>query len=710
MLVGRLRPIQVLLLAVLLLVASSSRLSAQYTLRIGVIDQPDGSMLAGARLAANHVNEAGGIIGADGTIFQLAVVDTLPDHMEIATANMRQANVIAVLGPETDQILAQNMVLLQALEIPIFTPATGDTTLLSDRSNRIFRSRAPQSAQIEALADYLANTLKLTSIQTIQLDAASTANLITLANALSKFGVRPTNLRYEQGRLDLAQIAQSIAQSAPDAVAIYGPPRRAAQAFNQVRAAGFRGEVAYRRANHPDFATNLPAALLPGIISASTWSYSLDDAASRDFTLSYAHAFGRLPDALSAAGYDAVQLIAAAASGTGPIADELAAIETFPGVQGELKPATLLTGEISKNVVITRLNEYGTANVIARYPGQELDTAPSLPTVRDSPAPLPSTTPLPTATPTGYHLIVQSTFQNVRSGPGLGYDVIGQVLQDTQLRVLGATVDYSWLVIDFRGQWGWLAAYLVETFGDRSLVPIFQPPATPTPAPTATKAPPREPDLLVLSVEPSRITLGQATSVNVTILNQGLSAAGNFAIASTLQPGEQYVGVNQPGLGAGQRTTVQLRQTLNGPSGPQSAIIVVDLNQEVNEGPAGEANNQVFSYSYIADRPVLTSGKWTIAPGSIDLDNDSGPDFLWTGNDLVAQGNAAMVLMNHFALINDVHYDAINLSQANLKTLNVDLLSNSTIGIVTADGHRGAIRLTEVIRNGSLTVEYRVYR
>ena len=217
MLVGRLRPIQVLLFAVLLLVASSSRLSAQYTLRIGVIDQPDGSMLAGARLAANHVNEAGGIIGADGTIFQLAVVDTLRDHMEIATANMRQANVIAVLGPETDQILAQNMLLLQALEIPIFTPATGDTALLSDRSNRIFRSRAPQSAQIGALADYLANTLKLTSIQTIQLDAASTANLITLANALSSFGVRPTNLRYEQGRLDLAQIAQSIAQSAPDA-------------------------------------------------------------------------------------------------------------------------------------------------------------------------------------------------------------------------------------------------------------------------------------------------------------------------------------------------------------------------------------------------------------------------------------------------------------------------------------------------------------
>ncbi len=667
-------------------------------------------MLAGARLAADHVNEAGGIVGADGTDFQLAVVDTLPDYMEIAAANMRQARVIAVIGPEANQVLSRNMALLQDLVVPIFTPVTGDTALLTDSSNRIFRSRTPEGAQIRALADYLVNALKYSSIQTIQLDAASTENLITLANALSAFGVRPSNLRYEQGRLDLEQIAQSITETAPDAVAIYGPPRRAAHAYELIRAAGYRGDVVYSSADDPDFVDNVPAASLPGIISLSTWSYTQDDAASRDFTLSYSKAFGRLPDALSAAGYDAVQLIAAAASGSNTLVDELANIETFPGLQGVLKPATLRSGEVSNNVVITRLNKYGAANMVARYPGQQLDTAPLVPTARDTPAPLATSAPLPTETPTGYHLIVQSDFQNVRTGPGLEYDVIGQVLQGAQLRVLGATVDYSWLVIDFRGQWGWLAAYLVETFGNPGLVPIVQPPEPPTPAPTATTAPPREPDLLVLTVDPRRLTLGQATTVNVTVLNQGLTSAGNFAIATTLQPGGQYVGVNQPGLGAGQQTTVQLRQTLNGPSGPQSVAIVVDLNQEVYEGSAGEANNHLFSYSYIADRPELSSGKWTLAPGSFDLDNDANPDFSWTGNDLVAQGNAAMVLMNHLSSIDDVHYDAINVSQANIKTLNADLLSNSIVGIVTADGHRGVVRLTNVTRNGSLTVDYRVYR
>lgn len=698
------RHIRALFLTGLMLTCISFRLSAQYTLRIGVIDQPDGSLLAGARLAAQHVNEAGGITGADGAVFQLAVVDTPPDHMEIAAANMRQASVIAVIGPETNHDLARNIGSLQGLDVPVLSPATGETVLLTDTSGNIFRSRAPERQQIRGLADYLVNSLGISSIHTIQLDAASTANLISLANTLAVFGIRPSNLRYDETRPNLDQIVASIAGSSPDAVAIYGPPRLAAKSYNALRAAGYTGELVYLQADDPDFIELVPVTTLPGIISASTWSYALEDAASQDFTLSYARAFGELPDALSAAGYDSVRLIAAAAAGRGMLADELAAIPSFPGVQGPLSPAESPPSDISNNVVVTRLNEYGAAIVVSRNLGQERQESQAESVMRDT------ATPIPTATPTGYHLIVQSEFQNIRSGPGLDYEVIGQALRGAQLRVLGATADYRWLVIDYRGQWGWLAGYLVETIGNRNLAPIVQPPATPTPAPTATAAPPREPDLIVLSVSPNRITLGQATSVNVTVRNQGQNPAGNFAIASTFMPGSRYAGVNQRGLAAGQQTIVQLQPTLDGPSGPQSVVIVVDLNNEVYEGPAGEANNQSYSYAYIADRPVLTSGKWTIAPGTFDLDGDAVSDFSWTGNDLLAQGNAAMRLMNRFASLHDAHYDAIDLSQANIISLNADQLQNATVGIVTADGRRGAMRLTDVTRNGSLSVEYRVYR
>ena len=689
---------------VVLLMPFGTRLAAQQTLRIGVIDNSDGSMLKGARLAAQHVNDAGGIRGADGTVFNLTVVDTPPDNMDIAIANMGQARVIAVLGPETDELVAAHLTRLQALDVPIMTPATGDTVLLQDNTDLFFRSRAQSNAQTRALADYLVNSLDIRSIKTIQLDMTSTASLITLANELSTSGVRLSNVLLDSARPDLDQIGQSIEESEPDAMAIFGPPALAAQAYNRIRGTGFHGPVVYDHARDPAFANILPSDAFADIISTATWSYAQNDAVSEQFILSFARAFGCLPDALSAAGYDAVQLVASAVVGSGTIAENLASIQDFDGVQGELNPAELSRGETSSNVVVTRLNEYGSANIVARYRwGQEASeqeiSATSVPP-----------TPAPTSTPSGYHLTIASVFQNVRGGPGMQFDIIGQLPRGAQARVLGATVDYSWLVIDFRGQWGWLASFLVDTFGNRNLVPIIQPPATPTPAPTPSPAPPLDPDLVVLHAHPPLITLGKPMAVSVSILNQGLTAAGSFAIAASLEPGGRYVGVNLPGLSAGQQATVQLSETLSGATGPQSVIIVVDLNEQVPEGAGGEANNRVYAYNYMADRQILASGTSTISAGSVDLDGFGIPDFSWTGSDWVALGSAGMYLMNNFSSIGDVHYDAIDTTLANIKSLHSGLLSNATLGVLTADGHQGVIKLTNVTPNGKITIDYRVYR
>jgi len=683
---------------------SGPRSSAQYELRIGVIDYPSGSMLAGARLAADHINDAGGLVGADGTLFQLTVVDTPPDNMEIATANMKQASVFAVIGPETDDLIAQHMSRLQDIQVPVFTPATSDTLLLSDHTGRLYRSRAAEHAQIGGLAEYLATSLAIQTIHTIQLDSASTTSLISFANALAAYGLRPSNLPVDQSRPDFQRVAETVAASALDAVAIFGPPHLAAQALLQIRDAGYAGELVYSRAHEADFATRVPAHLLPGIISMSTWSHTLDDAASREFTRAYARAFGRLPDALAAASYDALRLMAAATARGGAVSDALAAASPFAGVQGTLSPAAPLPGEISSNVVVLRLNEYGSANVVARYPDAiDIVVPTSEPALEPTSAPA-TATPAPTATPSGYHLRITRDFLNVRSGPGTEYDIIGQVIEGTLARILGANVDHSWVIIDYRGQWGWVAAYLADTIGDRNLAPIIQPPATPTPPP------PQEPDLVVLGAQPLRLHIGQPNGVNVTLLNQGLGAAGSFAVAGTFAPGGQFAGVNVAGLDAGQQATAQLHPNLSGPSGPQAVVIVIDLNQEVYEGAAGEANNQVFVYEYVADRPVLSSGTWTTSAGSIDLDGDAKPDLSWTGNELAALGSAAFAEMGQFSALSQTHFDVIQAMQANTTIANADQLANKVYSLMTADGHRGAMQVTSVRRNGPITIDYRIYR
>ena len=331
--------------------------------------------------------------------------------------------------------------------------------LLSDHTGRIYRSRAAENRQINGLADYLANALAVRSIHTIQLDIASTASLISFANALAEFDLRPQNHVFDQSRSNLEPIAEAVAQSAPDAVAVFGPPQAAAQAVFQIRGAGYTGELVYNRAHEPNFAERVPSDLLPGLIGVATWSHTLADAASREFTRAYAGAFGRLPDAVAAASYDAVSLFAVATARGGDIISALANATTLNGVQGELNPAGLLPGESSRNSLVTRRNKYGTANVVARYPHEIIKAEPT-PAPEIRPTAIPAiAAPVTTATPTGYHLRITREFLNVRSGPGTEYEILGQVIQGAQMRIQGANVDHSWVVVDFRGQSGWVAAY-----------------------------------------------------------------------------------------------------------------------------------------------------------------------------------------------------------------------------------------------------------
>jgi subtilase family serine protease len=118
-----------------------------------------------------------------------------------------------------------------------------------------------------------------------------------------------------------------------------------------------------------------------------------------------------------------------------------------------------------------------------------------------------------------------------------------------------------------------------------------QPTALPTVAPFT--------DLVVVSavMVPASPTSGQPFTLGVTLMNQGTQDAGGFAVATSFLPGEVYSAVNVPNLPAGQQTVVNLSGTVTG-SGTYTIAIVIDLNNQVDEGPNGEANNKpTFTYT-----------------------------------------------------------------------------------------------------------------
>ncbi|MCS6834608.1 MAG: ABC transporter substrate-binding protein [Anaerolineae bacterium] len=697
--------------ASLVLTTFSLHAQTSPTFRIGLIDRPDGSLANGVRLAVEEINASGGLTGADGTTYLLDIVLASDENTAQAIANLAQARVIAVIGPVGSNDVLANLSALQSLNVPILTPATDDAITVQDTSGRILRLRAAELVVGRALATYLVQERRVGSIATVLLDIESTVGMIGFTTSLRSLGITPLREVLLQGGTTLEQMAEELAALNPKAIVVYGSSSDTASLYVALRSKRWQGIFATNRLIEPGFRALIPAEALVGVVGATTWAYASPDKNSTRFLADYVRAFGVVPDAIAAAGHDGVYLIARAIEQPGDLLGNLSRITNFSGVQGLLSPALLGRGEISSSAAVVEAGPFGAPSQVVRYangqrlPDDELIVQPEQPTA--------------TPTPQGVFVTITRSVQNVRTGPGTQYDVLGQLRQGDTAQVIGASLDLSWVVISFRGQNGWLSRDILTLTGDTNTVPVVTapptptpPPATPTPLfpPTPTLQP--QPDIVILSATPNRLFLGQPFAVTVTVRNNGASNAGTFAVAAGLMPGNVYSAVNLPGLSAGQQTVITLTGTLPpGTSGPQSVVIVADLNNEVDEGPAGEANNNTFFYNYIADAPLLpgSPGSLTIGDGgTVSLDGGT-PDIQWQSGILMILGSTQLVLLGGFTSFDAVHYNAIT-SAPLASTSLAGIAPGQLIGIKTDGGAKfGVLQITGAAIGGNLSLNFRMY-
>lgn len=703
----------IVLVGVLLIMSLSGAQSPVF--RIGVIDSPQGSLVNGARLAVDEVNARGGVVGADGTRFQLELIVQPPDengNLQQAVANIQQAAVTAVIGPTQTSVTLDNLNRLQTLNVPVLVAAIGDTILASDGTDRLFRARAAEVYQGRALASYMTADLELSRITTVQLDISSTAGVVGFTTAASAFGAQQQiPVLFEQGET-IEDLVQEVFETSPQAVVIYGEPEVAAQVVTGLRANGFGGIVAYNRAEDSLFRSLVSLQDLEGILATATWSVASHDLRSAEFVLDYVRGFNAVPDEFAAAGYDAVQIIAEGLTRPGNLVNNLGNLEVIQGVQGLLTPSRFTDGELSDNVQVLEINRFGGSRLLARYVNEQR--------VEDEEELVIATPTLaPTSTPEGVVLTVLSQVLNVRTGPSTNYDVIGQLRQGDQVRVVGANTDFSWAVIEFRGQQAWVstASNLAEVFGNLRTVPLVQAPPTPTPRPpTPTQPPADRPDVVVLSASPKFIPWNTAFNVDVVIQNVGGANAGPFAVAASFEPlgAAGYDAENFSGLASQALQSFQLSVPPIPQTGNFESAIVADLNNQLNEG-TGEDNN-VYSFTYKVDRSSVTNVSTLGIGAGIDLDGGGGFDLIYTASGLQTSG-ACTGTANCIGLLSPAlnwdtaHYDAVS-STFGINTgqvLNIALVPGTTIGVLTNTGARVVLRVDSVVPGVSVSFTYRRY-
>ncbi len=132
---------------------------------------------------------------------------------------------------------------------------------------------------------------------------------------------------------------------------------------------------------------------------------------------------------------------------------------------------------------------------------------PSLTPVTNTPTPHPTQPPGPnpthtpisvTATPLPPTAVIAQKVINVRSGPGVIYNIMGVAHQDERYLVTGQYPPGDWLQINYNGKAGWVYRALVTLEGaidkippitDIPPTPTFTPSPTPTDTPTPTLTP-----------------------------------------------------------------------------------------------------------------------------------------------------------------------------------------------------------------------------
>lgn len=701
---------------VMLIALSITTAQEQPILRIGVLDAPRGPLAQGAALAVQQINQNGGLSTAGGTRFRLELVIESTadgDNLDAAIDRLATAGIIAVIGPETTEDVLTHLPQLQSLGVPVLTPAVGDTVLATDTSGQLFRIRAAERLQGSALADYLVNDRNARTVTTVQLDRNSTGGRVGFSIALSELPAPPTETTYLL-ETDVAALVETIAPQQPPVVVAFGEPSLVATFYNGLVDAGWQGEFAAPEADSRAFRDAVELDRLLGVIATTTWPVSAVDDASARFTNRFIRTYAEAPGELEAAAYDGINLLAVAASRGGSLRQALLDARDVPGVQGTLNPTGLIPHETSNAVAVVEVNALGGPEPAARYAA--LTRLPP-----DIPAQIGGTPqPTPTPVPEGVVITIESARQNVRTGPGTEYDILGQVTQGDQFQVIGANLDFTWVVIEYRGQNGWLNVPIADIFGDRSTVGVVAAPPTPTPPPaTETPTPAPIPDLIVVAASPANITQGVLTSINVTVRNQGAGPAGPFAVAATFPPDNQFSSVNLNGLAANTETVIQLPVTLSAATGNFNVIIVADLNGQVNEGPVGETNNNTFAFNYKVDRQLILINSITLPlSGQLDLEGNVTPQFDLTfspaGLDTLAacSGTANCLGLLTPALNWDTaHYDAIT-SANGINANNIPIAQitpGTTIGILTAEGRRGVIRVDAIQPGTSITLTYRLY-
>ena len=334
------------LMAVPALAEDTIKIGALYNLT-GGMSSIDAPALAGAKLQAKLINDAGGLLGKK---VEVIGIDTKTDQKAAATGAKKALSegVVAGIGYGDTTFVMAAAPLFQAKGIPFVTSGATHPELPKWVGDCMFMTPFGDDDQSFAIADYTFNKLGAKNV------VIWTDNSMDFTKALSKFfKQRFTELGGKVVLEDFfmmgdksfaAQISRlKAADPKADAVFISAIPNEAGLSVKQIREAGLALPIVSGDGFDTELVASVPGPKLANEVFFSTHTYREDTRPEvLAFIEAYKKEYGKDPEnAFAPLGFDAVGLIANAIKAAGSADKEalrkaLAATKGYKGVTGEI--------------------------------------------------------------------------------------------------------------------------------------------------------------------------------------------------------------------------------------------------------------------------------------------------------------------------------------------------------------------------------------
>jgi branched-chain amino acid transport system substrate-binding protein len=297
----------------------------------------------GIRLAVEEINESGGIKGKKVKLVTMDDQGKAEEAASVVTRLIEQEKVVALLGEVASSRSLAAAPIAQTKKIPMITPSSTNPKV-TEVGDYVYRTCFIDPFQGTVMAKFAYDNLKLKKVAVLR-DVKSDYSVGLADFFIQKYkelgGEIVADVSYQSNDVDFKAQLTQLKSKKPEGLFIPGYYTEVGLIARQARELGIQAKLLGGDGWDSPKLSEIGGKAINGGYFSNHYSNETTDPVAVEFMNKFKAKYNKMPDGLSAAGYDAAKVLFKAMQAAGDVSpqtirDQLAKVSDHPGVTGKI--------------------------------------------------------------------------------------------------------------------------------------------------------------------------------------------------------------------------------------------------------------------------------------------------------------------------------------------------------------------------------------